>query len=993
MNRNNTRIELLANMSKVDKYKLFMNNMSILPTIKIKECVCNAIINMNPNRELIIHAAYNLGLDLNSIIIEENYLFEYTIKINDIVSLLALIKCNIDMDRMKYGKFPILHTCIIFNNIHLFKYFIKEGQDINSIDFINNTALHYAIRPNSFEYAKILLDKGADFDTKNSNNNTVFDCICSSIIFNPLGIYENKNYRNDILEIFKKIIILKKNITKEEIFKIYFVFMQKPTTDIHINIFQILLKRYPNIIYKKIDENKNNFVHLSIMNKNDLLVDLFLNKKINIFKKNNIDETIFHLLFNYGYDKYAEHFLQLYPDIVNIIPASNYTILQYIILPYHNYIIHEETIMKKTEKDILNFIEIIKNYDIKINQRNIYGERAIELAIRYGSINIVNKVIELGYKLNENRIKNRVYPAHNNNDILSFCVQLGKFEIFKHLINIGAPLHMYHIFKNNEFIIPSSLIMAIICGRDIFITYLLNLVEIKNCLKNPKVRNYLVELFINFGYYNKKILQQLILKEENQKYPNNFYKKIRNYQKNNKLKIYKNKMIKFQNENFNEVDILISTYIMLNIFVVIYNDKKGDCSTVLENLIDKMMDIIGSKNIYISHIFNIITDFIDFYNFYELGYCINIINDPINLHNKEYFKKQLFAFHKLDMFNKINKIYDTINIIDSLLRCYGFNINSNINLDLNFDMYDGNNHIDYDTGSESEINICEKNFDFYDNDLNMTMDSIHTILNGFNKPKKIITQTNIDTNNIDNDVNNIDLFNKDLINKSDTNLFNILFIDENFYDIDETQDNINILNNKNKFCKPIKSNNLRKFKLSKYDIYHIDKSLRNLRYPIMLENHDIIKNLLHKTNLYTKSSEKITIYDDYHKIITVVYPMKNTTDNFTISKISSKKRPTQWIKSYAPNICGEGKRDTYHMFPFILDLLLRKWSCIENNSIDKINPGKRIFYYYFLGEIIIKDKIIKGCFEYFINNNGSLFHRLFKKIDNVPQKIINEIFN
>lgn len=453
----------------------------------------------------------------------------------------------------------------------------------------------------------------------------------------------------------------------------------------------------------------------------------------------------------------------------------------------------------------------------------------------------------------------------------------------------------------------------------------------------------------------------------------------------------------FQNENINDVDILITVYIMLNIFIIIHDTEEGNCSTILENLIDKMIHIIGSKNIYISHIFNIVTYFIDYHNFYELGYCINIINDPANLYNKEHLKKQLYAYRKMNMFHKINKIYDTINIFDNLLRYYGFNIDSNI--DSGF-IHDTNYDIDYN--SESQSNTKVQNLDYYDGDLNMVIDTIDVILNNINRSKKNITQV---TNNVDMDnvidINNADIINKNLLNESNTNLFNILFIDENFDDIDDIDDDINdktinntsVLNNDFYTHKSKQVNNLRKFKLSQYDIYHINRSLSNLRYPTKLENYDLIRNLLCDTNLYTKSGEKITIYDNNHKTIAVVYPMKNATDNFTSNKISSKKRPTQWIKSYAPNICGEGKRDAYHMFPFVLDWLLQKWSCVEKNSMDKINPGKRIYYYYFYGEIIINGQIIKGCFEYFINNNGSLFHRLFKEIDRVPQKIINEIFN
>jgi hypothetical protein len=71
------------------------------------------------------------------------------------------------------------------------------------------------------------------------------------------------------------------------------------------------------------------------------------------------------------------------------------------------------------------------------------------------------------------------------------------------------------------------------------------------------------------------------------------------------------------------------------------------------------------------------------------------------------------------------------------------------------------------------------------------------------------------------------------------------------------------------------------------------------------------------------------------------------------------------------------------MFPFIMDFILDKW-LNENRIYVKIlspdinYPRKNNTQIYFYGTLLINNELKKGCFEYFINSYGTLFHRMFR---------------
>jgi len=115
--------------------------------------------------------------------------------------------------------------------------------------------------------------------------------------------------------------------------------------------------------------------------------------------------------------------------------------------------------------------------------------------------------------------------------------------------------------------------------------------------------------------------------------------------------------------------------------------------------------------------------------------------------------------------------------------------------------------------------------------------------------------------------------------------------------------------------------------------------------------------------------------------------ISENTIKSTIFKSAYGNKPDIWINTYAPNIGKEEKTDLYHMFPFILDSILEYSNCIKLEANDINNDGETIDKYYFYGMIEFQGNVETGCYEYFINSNGTLFHRMFKIWDKIPENV------
>jgi ankyrin repeat protein len=158
-------------------------------------------------------------------------------------------------------------------------------------------------------------------------------------------------------------------------------------------------------------------------------------------------------------------------------------------------------------------------------------------------------------------------------------------------------------------------------------------------------------------------------------------------------------------------------------------------------------------------------------------------------------------------------------------------------------------------------------------------------------------------------------------------------------------------------------------------MYNLGRILFKLKWPVKVEHYDeIYSKLWRPTDVYIESSKGLTI---------------QTNDNsiYFVPKIQALSKPTRWFKFYAPNIGRRDKADPNHMFPFTMDKMIYNCQCVEKTTDDPVHPGGIDTMLYFFGKMKIDNDEISGCYEYFINSYGTLFHRLFRPYENVPISI------
>jgi ankyrin repeat protein len=200
---------------------------------------------------------------------------------------------------------------------------------------------------------------------------------------------------------------------------------------------------------------------------------------------------------------------------------------------------------------------------------------------------------------------------------------------------------------------------------------------------------------------------------------------------------------------------------------------------------------------------------------------------------------------------------------------------------------------------------------------------------------------------------------------------------------------------------------LKKTQLDEYEkdiLLIINKYINNssneiiIRVNKKIQNQNIVIKKLFKLFWPDKQSHYEYMYDcivnNDDKIISDEknYKTKNliviskTNIKSTIFYNSDSNISPRWIKTYAPNIGKEEKNDLNHMFPFVLDNLLEKFPCVYIETKDPNHNGNNLFC-YFNGLLEFNNEIETGCYEYFINSNGTLFHRMFRPWTLLPNNI------
>ncbi|AKI79833.1 ankyrin repeat-containing protein [Acanthamoeba polyphaga mimivirus] len=886
-----------------------------------------------------------LGLDPNNLRIGGYKVLNQLVYENDILSIIALVEngANIDLERPQNN---ILHICASKNYPVLLKYALSRNEiEINAVNIDGSSPLYLACLYLNKECIKILLDNGADIEYQTPDEMTCCRELTNLLgyvmhddptVYNGIYNRHGDKYDNnipelvrDIIDVLKLIISAKDNLSRREIYLIRNLCFNKPV----------------------------------IMNEN-ILIDLFIfivNKfpeivyqKFNSLGHNAINMSIIscnNSLIKYFVDKTDLNFKN---NINNSVPNP------FQLLVNHGYVDYVKTILNRDPKIISTkcifghnllhyaFMPCYVHSDIQHIKSN---EDIIELV----------KLFAGSKKINLNHRNNFGYRA------IETAIRYCHIDVIKELLKFNTSIftenrikqQLFPIFNNNDIIsfatqlgrldvvtyliqenvqlqlyqiddihsIPTALLIAIAYHRKNFIKIFLELPQTIYCLNNIITKEYVINFANLYSNYNVQIIDNHNL---------NFIDKM---SFTNRI----DKMISFYSAHYGYSRILILSGLSL---LLSFLEKICSTSKKSKNYRSsshfKFLEIIIFKND--SH------DFI-------FGRYFSNIDSEINLLN--YMNDPRFVDNCIEMVGDLIEYPTVLDVYEYLMVINNYFVSNQSALDFIENL-----------GLINKSNKIVK--------INKTINEL------LNKSEISIDLNDQDTYNYDDYIENDPEFNSDEFGSDE-------FSDEAIKDFFGL-DNKNLLTEK--ITSPIKSvkNNQKEDPVKKINKYRVENMLHKFCRGEKLPHYDIIYKCLLETDYYQIFDNKIVVYND-KIILAVIYKLKSSDspDSQLSYKPNVRTNPSYWIKSYSTNICSPNKQDLYHMFPFILDWILYNWSCVECQTKDKIYPNEFNTHLYFYGELNTNNRMIKGCFEYFLNCHKSLYHRLFHEIDRVPNQIQRQI--
>ena len=952
---------------------------------EISEFVKDAINNNYKDRLEILHAAIQLDMDPNCILMNNISLLDYAIMKNDIATVGHLVKYGADINKKNMDGYTVLHLCAKLGNKHLLNFFLgKQIGNINELDDDGNTPLVLACYFGNEACTKLLLDNGADVNIKNKP----LKCRCRFSVLDIVlqHIDNNKNFPKYIA-ILKLVIDARIEISKREIWKINDICSSQSsikrkklyeqsgsnpmlTMQNKLEIIKIVCTKFPATVNTSCDKHGNTLLHQAIMSNNKLFIEYLLTiTELDLTKTNKRKMTYLHLLANLGLTDYLKIVLDRCDKTNNMLCHNGRTAIEYAILPCFRptRYYYQSTEPTKTEQDIINIIRTLHAFDLRlgdkdrllekinINSRNKFGFRAIECAIQNCSTNVVNEIINLGADITTPKQKNRIYPAISNNDLIGFAAQLGKLDTIKLLLSKNAPLSTFSIkFPDSSLELPSSLALALMHGKDDVVLFLLGLAPTQQLL-NDQTKKYLLKLALDEGS-NKNILKHFMLDDS---------LKAKTVPI---LKIQENKISRHVKDYYDKKRyVLKSLYRLLSLLDKIFtfnNNTKNGIFKIFEQ-IDQLLDTVAPKIKFIDKLVEIISNVLDYSKIEDIRHCIDVIAELQCIYaDLDTTKTLVVELKKLPIAKKLSQIKKLLSTVNTLLHNCPDDWDND---DYDCDDYDSDldsddsdsDELDSDSDNCSDVNSesdSDPELDYYsdpESDTDPDSDSDYS----YNSDNDDSDSDDEQITDSDNAINPID---SDLAAKSQV--------------VDKPIDTNTNLVAKSQVERMEHSD---KLLIIKPDAELIEKSLFKLCWPVKLRHYDKMLNLLtNPVHTYQDLGDKLLIFDG-DNLIARIYRLNNIRIKFG----------SRWIRFYAPNIGSYDKNDQNHTFPFILDHLLEKWPCIEKRVIDPTHYLGSDLLIYFYGELLIDGKMVDGCFEYFINSFNTIFHRMFREYDALSPKI------
>jgi ankyrin repeat protein len=150
----------------------------------------------------------------------------------------------------------------------------------------------------------------------------------------------------------------------------------------------------------------------------------------------------------------------------------------------------------------------------------------------------------------------------------------------------------------------------------------------------------------------------------------------------------------------------------------------------------------------------------------------------------------------------------------------------------------------------------------------------------------------------------------------------------------------------------------------------VNSLLSRIMYPFKLPNYKILNCQLIQEAQWCEEDDKFRFFEN-GEAVAIVY--KNNKNDIPC-----------WIDYYGYNICVSHKLDENHMFPFSIDILLHDlWEKKSKKIKCGYGVSKTATCLYFYGKYLKNNRWIRGYYEYFLNDQNVLFHRLFKPLKNI----------
>lgn len=851
------------------------------------------------------------------------------------------------------------------------------------------------------------------------------------------SIVEDNNNIKKYIAIFKSFIAKKPTLLPREMSRIreiclkYHHHWRKYANEILV----ILAERFPEIANWPCDQNKNTLLYHAINMNIDDVVAIFLSiPNTNLLKLNRYRVSYLHIAAKAGKTQLVEKIINAQPNITNNVCYQGKTAIEYALLPfYNNNTENENNNVSKSDEQIIEIIKLLKTSGVDINSRNFCGYRAIETAIQYNSIKVImaliDMAVDLSVSINHNKMLMR--PVINN-DVYGFAVQLNRMDVIKLLTDKNIAMANYQIKigdTQQKYIVPTAMILALVYKRSNIIKYFLD----NNNIKWETIsytKKFLLKTAINENCQNRGVLKHFICYDGNE----NKYKTLSemqiNHLENNMLtriikkssiaqkniyeKIFKKYIPNYESKNkYILSGLMLMLSVLGNLFddnplIKIKNKKQTKCPYYAENKICKMFneidllfDGVTEKFNDLENIYCIVSEILDYYRIEDIRYCLEYIMELKDSETEiKIVKQKIKQLSQLQLSAKSSRIKKCLAMVEFILD----------ELEIDNEIEEYNSDSDYDYLSESDKDTDEPD-DSTDSDSDSECSDSETCpcccdnVENFDAADYVFDP--IPRDNTDDDV-----YIYETENYQD---FNLLLQDfENINDANQVDENTEQLNDPDvepancdvqKLEIDAKPTTLKMLQLANHHIEAVKRSLYKLMEPVKLNNHDILLNsLTHINNMYRITEKEIIIYDSgaKQKIIARVNKLKAKMSDFVnlCTKPQARAQPIKWIRHYGINIAMEGKTDANHMFPFILDWLLSTWTCMERRVRDPTAHIKKKFQsvfentsylLYFHGYLLLDGKMVEGCYEYFINANGTLFHRLFQTMDKIPIKIASEI--